>query len=535
MPDRTDQNTPNWLQPAPEHQGLKRYVDTVRERLWVVIFCFVLLTGAAIAYALIAESVYEARADLLITPVPADSVTLTSLGLLRESNDPAREVDTATQLVKTTAVADLVSEEVADGRSRTELLDQVEALPVAQSNIVALTAEGSSPTTAADLANGFANAAVEQRTESLHDRIDEVLPDLRTQLEALPADSLTAQELAVQVADLETLRASPDPTISLATLATPPESASSPKRLLIVVGAGLAGLALGVLATFALRLLDPRLRREEQLREIFQLPILARVPRERSRSKKPLVREQLSAPGAEAYRTLRATLVASRPRSGPTSILITGPSAAGGKSTTAINLATALATAGNSVILIETDLRRPSIAAAFGIEAERGLVSALLEEGTLEDALVPVETYAGSLRLLLADVTGPSVAELIALPMMRQLIDDAKRHADYVVLDSPPLTEVIDALPLVGYVDEVVIVLRLGQSGLRQTKELGELIAGAGGKPAGLALLGVERRGREYYYYAPGDGDGGNRGWRARSPSAGDKTPAASRPGRRGS
>lgn len=519
----TDSAGPSWLQPAPEHQGLKRYVETVRERLWLVALCFALLTGAAVAYVLTADSVYEARADLLITPIPADNTSLSGLGLLRESNDPAREVDTATQLVTTLAVAEQVDPQLAAGRTPRELLDQVEALPVAQSSIVALTAEGKSPTAASELATGFAEAAIEERTGSLHDRIDEVLPGLRTQLEALSPDSLTAQEVAAQVAELETLRAGPDPTISVATAATPPESASSPKRLLVIVAAGLAGLVLGVIAAFALRLLDPRLRREEQLRELFQLPILARIPRETSRSKEPLAREQLSPAAAEAYRTLRTTLVAGRPHAGPTSILVTGPSAGGGKTTTAINLATTLATAGNDVILIEADLRRPSIAKALDHQPTKGLVSVLMEESTLESALVPAKAFGGTLQLLLADVTGPSVAELIALPMTRKLVDRAKELADYVVIDSPPLTEVIDALPLAAHVDEVVMVLRLGHSALRETKEFGELIAGAGVKPAGVALLGVERRGREYYYSSIEDENQGDElGWRRQKAGAGE-------------
>jgi capsular exopolysaccharide synthesis family protein len=498
---RPDQTDPSWLAPAPEHQGFKRYVETVRERLWLVALIVAVFTAIAVVYDVTKDSVYEAQADLLVTPVPADSATFANLGLLRESNDPAREIDTATQLIKTTAAAQALSDQLNDGRSADDLLNEVEARPVAQSNIVALTAEGSSPEAAADLANEFALTAIKVRTEALHNRIDEVLPDLRNQLRDLPPDSLTAQELATQIGEVEALRAGPDPTITLTAAATPPDSASSPKRVLILIGAILAGLIIGILATFAWRLLDPRLRREEQLGELFQLPVLARVPLEQSRGKKPLVQSKLSAEAIEAYRTLRATLMAGTLRAGPTSVLVTGPSAAGGKTTTAINLASALATAGKDVILVETDLRRPSIADALGAKVDRGLVAALLGESSLEDALILTDTPAGSLRLLLADATGPSAAELLGLPMMRNLIDEAKELADFVILDSPPLTEVVDALPLVGHVDEVVIVLRLGHSGLRQTKELGELIAGAGGNPAGIALLGVKRRGRGYYYY----------------------------------
>ena len=502
MPDRPS-STPSWLQPSPQHQGLKRYLETLRERLWIVVACVALFTGVAVAYVVLADSVYEAEANLLVTPVPTTSEALSSLGLLRESNDPAREVDTATQLVTTTAVAERVPDEVADGRTPSELLDDVEAQPVAESNIVAVTAKDSSATGASELANAFAEAAIEHRTEIIHDRIDQVLPDLRDQLESLPPGSLATEQVASQVATLETLRVSPDPTLSLETPATPPDSPTSPKKLLTIVGGLIAGLVVGTLIAFAMRVLDPRVRREEQLGEIFQLPILARIPKEAARSHQPLVRERLSALTIEAYRTLRSTLIAGRPGSGPTTILITGPSAGGGKTTTAINLATAIAAGGNSVILIEADVRRPSIAKALDLEADAGLISVLLEESSLEDALVADDRYPG-LELLLADVTGPSVAELISLPMTRKLVDRAAMRADFVIIDSPPLTEVIDALPLAAHVDEVVMVVRLGQSVLRQTEELGQLLASAGVTPAGVAVVGVERR-RRHYYYATDD------------------------------
>jgi len=94
---------------VPEQQGLRRYLETLRERLWIILACVILALGAAITYVIVADPVYEAQADILITPVPTENETLVSLGLLRESNDPSREVDTATQLVTTHAVAERVS------------------------------------------------------------------------------------------------------------------------------------------------------------------------------------------------------------------------------------------------------------------------------------------------------------------------------------------------------------------------------------------------------------------------------------------
>jgi capsular exopolysaccharide synthesis family protein len=488
----------DWLQPVPEQQGLKRYVETLQERIWIIAGCVLVAIAIAVGYLLTTDKVYEAQADLLITPIPTENATLVSLGLLRESNDPAREVDTASQLVTTHAVAERVSDELGGNRSPDDLLEDVEAQPVAQSNIVAVTAEGGSPTEAKELANAFAEQAIAQRTDELHRRIDAVLPRLQSQVEALPASDLTAQSLADEVAQLESLRAGNDPTMTLETPATEPSGPTSPKVVLTLVGAALLGLVLGAGATFALRVLDPRLRREEQLGQIFRLPVLARIPREPDRGEGPLTREKVTAPTIEAYRTLRTTLTAGH-GTGSRSILITGPSAGGGKTTTALHLAASLTAAGHRVILIEGDVRRPSIGAALGIDVDRGLVSVLLGQNSVGEALGWTEEYGPNLQLLLAEETGPAIAELVSLPVARGVIDEAQQQADYVIVDSPPLTQVIDALPLASHVDDVLLVVRLGQSHLRQIKELGELLAGVGVTPAGVAIVGMPRRARHYY------------------------------------
>ena len=127
-------------------------------------------------------------------------------------------------------------------------------------------------------------------------------------------------------------------------------------------------------------LLDPRLRREEQLRERYRIPILsARIPRERRTRKAPLSWDRLSDTAIESYRAFRAILTASdRDGSPPLSFMVTGAGASEGKSTTAINLATSLAIAGARVILIEADLRRPAIGNAVGVRPNKGVVGVLL-------------------------------------------------------------------------------------------------------------------------------------------------------------
>ena len=394
----------------------------------------------------------------------------------------------------------------------------VSAEPVANSNIVAIVAKAGAPEEARDVANAFAEATVAERTAELHAYIDRILPGLEQQIEDSPTP-----ELEQQLAQLKTLRESEDPTIQVQTLATLPTGPATPRKKLSIAVGLLAGVILGVAAAFAIQILDPRLRREEQLRRLYRLPILARIPRESRRATgDPLNPLALSPPAAEAYRTLRGTLAASSrgSRRDSTAILVTGSSPSEGKTTTAINLAASLAAAGNSVILIEADLRRPAIGRALKVVPTRGVVGVLIESVEFEDALVTSQSLGPRLRLLLAEYEGGSVTELFGLASAARLIEEARRVADYVIVDSPPLTDVIDALPLASYVDHVLIVTRIGHTRLPNLARLGELLSEVQVKPVGFVVVGTSRPSRSEYLYHQRD-------QRATQPATGPSRPAA--------
>jgi Mrp family chromosome partitioning ATPase/capsular polysaccharide biosynthesis protein len=498
----------DWLRPPREEEGLSRYARTVRERLWTIIAIVVVTTGIAVLYVATAGKVYEAEADLLVNPVPNEAELLIQLGLTSQSADPTREVQTVARLVTTDEVAQRAREELrgvpeAEGDVNS-LLDHVTAEPIADSNLVAITGHAADPSNAAEIANAFATAMVAERTSRLRERIDAALADVG----ARGGGAAFGRELA----QLEALRAqNRDPTIEVATQARPPSSAAWPRPALTFAGALLAGLVLGLGAAFTLQALDPRLRREEQLRDLYRLPILARIPREtkgQSRSH-PLVPATLSPATLEAYRALRGALALSSQGSveGGRVVLVTGSSPSEGKTTTAINLATLFASAGNHVILIEADLRRPAIGEALGIQPQDGVVGVLLERVPLEDALVTTERH-GPLRLLLADYGGDSnyggdwISELFAFPAAGRMLEEARRVADYVVIDSPPLTDVVDALPLTTYSDDVLIVTRIGTTRLTKLARLGELLAESGIRPVGFAVVGVRRPAESQHYFS---------------------------------
>ena len=507
MPARDgSKRSAEWLRPRVEQQGLQRYVNTIRERIRLILAITLLTTAAAVAYVVTASKEYTAEADILVTPVSQSDTALAGLPLLRQSSSD-RDVETAARLVVTRAVAVRAKAQLNLSDGPNLIQQHVRADPVAQSNLVAITATAHSNTEARDLANAFATGFISLQTERLHRAVARQLAALAPRVRALsPAERAAPDSPASTYARLQTLQTQDDPTLNMQTPASLPGGPSWPKTKLSIVAGVLAGLILGIGGAFALQVLDPRLRREEQLRALYGLPILGRIPKESGRrSQRALAPERLSPSTLESYRTLRATLAASR-RGAQTeapAVLVTSPSPSEGKTTTAINLASSLALAGNTVILIEADLRRPAIGEALEVSATHGTGSVLLGMASFQDALVETKAYGRYLRLLLADKSGAAsgfMADQLFLPAAQDLVQEAKQLADYVVVDSPPLSEVIDALPLAQQADEVLVVVRLGKTQLTKLQNLGELLARHDIEPVGFAVLGVPSTGEGYYY-----------------------------------
>lgn len=489
-----------WVRPRAETRGAVRYLDTLRERWQLIVATTLIAVVVALAYASAAPKRYRAEADILVTPVSSGETSNAGLGLITESNDPTQTVSTAARLISTPAVAELTRARLKLSGSAQSLLKDVTSEPIAQSSLVAVQAEWGTAADAARIANTYANSAVELRTNQLHATIAAQLPALQRQLQNTPPSERTGPgTLGEHIATLQSLETGPDPTLRVASAATVPASPSSPQRKLALIAGLLGGLIVGLGAAFASQALDPRLRREEQLRELFRLPLLTHIPRvDSSRGEGPLVPSRLTPAATEGYRTLRAT-VAATIGEGHRSVLITSSSEGEGKSTAAINYAAALAMTNRRVLLIEGDLRRPRLANALGVQPViAGVGAVLVNQISMADAIVTSE-LGENLGLLLVERTAMSLADRLSLPTARKLVEEAETLADYVVIDSPPLTEVIDALPLAQEVDAVLIVARLGTSSLKRLAGLGEILEQGGVTPAGIIVVGRERASHSYY------------------------------------
>lgn len=488
-----------WLVPEGDTHGIARYVEALRAGRWIILASLVVCIGAAALYLSSTDSVYKASADVLITPQPALNVAVP--GVITQSSDPTRDIETVARLIESPQVARRVQQRLHLSGGVQGILDKVAATPLAQSNIVTITADGGSAAAAARLADAFGEEFVAYRTERLHEAVD---PQIK-QLQALLSDGTAAgtapgpDSPQSQLRALQQLRIGSDPSVSLESRAEVPTSAASPRPLLTMGAAIVGGGVLGLIGAFGMQLLDPRLRREDQLRSQFRLPILARIPLERHRRPRPLLPSELSLGALDGYQALRAALTTSRRDSlNGRVVLVTGPSPGDGKTTAAINLASVIAAAGKRVILIEADSRRPSIGRALDMTADVGLASVITGRRYLVDALKPVGREDTKLRVLLTAPDEAPAADVLSHLSVDTLLLQAQRLADWVIVDSPPLNHVAETMAIARAVDDVLVVVRMGKTNTRDLMELAEMLDQQDIVPEGFVVLGGHAR-QGYY------------------------------------
>ena len=301
-----------WIAPVADDGGFARFLETVWAGRWIVLVAVLCAAVGALVYVESAQKVYKAHSQLLVTPVPNDPTTA-GLGLIHDTSDPLRDVETGAGFVTDANVAQLVLQRLGLHESTTQLLSQITVTPIAESDIVDIAASSSSPARARAIASAFATATVDNRTARLHDQLAVLIPRLSTQLAALPSSDAAAKAaLGSQLAELDTLSLEPDPTVRVESLASTPTSPTSPRKALTLVAAVFAGLVAGIGLVFGVLLLDPRLRREDQLHR-FRLPVLARIPRSKKRrrrpgSPEPITPDAISPESADAFRALRSVL-----------------------------------------------------------------------------------------------------------------------------------------------------------------------------------------------------------------------------------
>ena len=486
----------------------RTYLQILRRRKWWVGVIVVLGLGASLAFVFTAHKQYSATAQLLV-----QSSFNPSGGGLQEQPVTQTDVQTELQLVTSAPVQQAV-------RQRLGSTPTVSATEIGQTDVIAITATSRVPSDAALIANLYANDFVQYRQGVASQSLASAEAQLRSQISSIEkqlrsvsgaatsaeASALLNQEavLKEQLAQTQVSGSVDTGDVALVTPAQTPSSPSSPKPTQDALLGLAAGLALGLGAAFLRESLDDRLTSKEATEHAGGAPVLAMTPAVTSwrRRTKPLVVTvtDSASPAAESYRSLRTSLQFVRQEQPLRSLVVTSPGVNEGKTATLANLGVVFAQAGERVVLVSGDLRRPRIGDFFGLDEQAGLTSVLLGQLTLEEALLPVAGF-GRLTLLPSGPVPPNPAELLNSAQAQEIFARLRHHFDLVLIDSPPVLPVTDAAVLARHADATLLLAAAGQTRRADLRRAVEKLDQVNAMSLGIVLNKVTKQTERSYGY----------------------------------
>lgn len=530
---------------------LRDYLTVLKRRKGIIALTAVVVVGAALALSLSQQRVYSASTEVLLQSRTSEQILNPDQQQQQGVQQQQNRVQTEIEVMKSRSVMDAVTGQL--GYS-----PDVSIAAKGQTDVVTISSRDTSPTKAAREANTYATTYVDVRRKALIADLLAAATQIRQQItgidSSIAALDRTVSALDVRIAgsndplqrrrlsgqrdqlvkdneakrtSLETrrgaaseqvdkLQLSADVTqtggaqiVSKATRPTAPV-APTPKRDAVI--ALFLGLLLGAGLAFLFEYLDDSMRTKDDLdRATDGLDVLGLVPKvdtwkDRRAPTLVSITSPTSAP-AEAYRGLRTSLQFIGIERAIKFVQVTSPSAAEGKSTTLANLGVALARAGQRVVIVDCDLRRPRLHQFVGIDNSVGLTSVILGDVPMAEALQPIPDQP-RLSILPSGRPPPNPSELLSTKRAQDLIRSLASEADYVLIDTPPLLPVADAVVVSGFVDATILVVTARSTTKRATRRAIELLRQVNAPLIGAVFNGVGGEAAYAYGYGYGYGYG---------------------------
>ncbi|WP_108718053.1 polysaccharide biosynthesis tyrosine autokinase [Miniimonas sp. S16] len=433
-------------------------LETLRKRWWVVLTAVVVVAGGFIAASLNAVPMYQTSASLFFSATASSSGTDLNQG----ANYTQSQMLSFAELATMPIVLDDVVDDLDLDMSVKALARTITASTAKDSVILSITAVSSDPQQAADVANAVAQ------------RLTEVVATLSPESEA----------------------GQPRITATVVADAVPPLAQFAPNTRRNAITGAAIGAIVGVLAALLWAALDTRVRRETEADAASGSTVVGRI---RLSRKGPVILDtETTGALAEDVRRLRTNLHFLAVKGEALRILVTSAVAGEGKSTVAVNLAVALAGAGDRVLLIDGDLRKPTVAKYLGLEGGAGLTELLIGEVELEEVIQPV--YEG-LDVIASGSQPPNPSDLVSRHTLAELVDALEEQYDVILLDSPPVLPVADAVTMSRVSQGALIVVDTTRTSRTQLRHAAEGLRTGGASVMGVVLNKVRTGHASSYGY----------------------------------
>jgi len=511
-PDETSDSTFN----------LKEYFYLFWAWAWLIILAGVIAGATAYFVSIRTTPIYETSTRLLVSDPPAmRSIEYTGMV---SAQTMAR---TYTAMLLDRPVLQGVIDQLELHTTPDKLKESVSVELVRDTQLVVVTVQDPNPTRAAEIANSIAavfagrirvlqseryaatQAGLAQQVKDMELQIDETNKALARERDASKQIQLESRLTEYQrlysnlVTNFEQVRLAEAQTSTNVVVSEPaavPTVPVSPKTTRNTILAVLAGMLLAAGMIMAMDTLDDSIKNPDEIRRKFNLPILGVIASHESEDGKPIAQSQPRSPVAEAFRALRTNITYSGVDKPLHRILITSATPQDGKTTVAANLAVVMAQGEKKTLLLDADLRRPRIHQVFGLFNRAGLtdlfVRALEFPGDISQAVeVP------GLSVITSGHLPPNPAELMSSQRMCQILNGINGTYDFIVIDTPPVLAVTDAVALSQAMDGVILVAKPGVTKLSAFKQTVEQMQAVGARLLGVVLNEVEPSSRKYGYY----------------------------------
>ena len=445
------------------------YARLIRKR-WSLILLGVLVATAAASYSTLqATPLYETTIKLYITGQAAADVE----GALQSGFLSEQRVRSYANLLDSTPVRTRVLKTIGSNSP-----GGVAVRPIAETALITVRITHPDPRQAQRLANGYGQV------------IPQIIDEIERPVRGGPS---LIKATVVEPAEL-------------------PRRPGSPKKGRNLALGALLGLVIGGSAALLAEALDTSVKSAADLREATDMTVLGALAYDPGVPRQPLtVHSQPRSRKSEAFRQLRTNIQFAEIDNARKSLVVTSATLDEGKSFVSCNLAIAMAQAGERVILVEADLRRPSVREYMGFEGTVGLTDVLINRSKLADVLQ--DWGGGLLRVLPGGRIPPNPSELLGSMSMHDVVDQLERMADVVVLDSPPLLPVTDAAVLSVHAGGVLMVVRAGRTSREQVRRAVESLHAVNARVVGGVLNMTPTKGPDAYtytydgYYHPEESD----------------------------